>query len=45
MESEHKGQVAIQITNYSIATICFGTFNLHNENYAQTKKKKAIHLL
>ena len=44
MESEHKGQVAIQITIIELLLFVFATFNyLLNENYAHTPKKQFIY--
>ena len=44
LESQHKGEFAIQIGNYfqrlELLLFVFATLNLHNENYAHTHTTK-----
>ena len=50
LESQHKGEFAIQIGNYfqrlELLIFVFATLNLHNENYAHTHThtRKVFHL-
>ena len=50
LESQHKGEFAIQIGNYfqrlELLLFVFAALNLHNENYAHTHThtRKVFHL-